>query len=175
MIAAQPSTPEEPPSTPIRVAKKTKCHQRIKSIFINSRGFPNQSRKFDILLHNIDGGPVLQKLKHPPPALDAINPLFSFWYDKSLHGNSLRKNLDLSHLDTNLQEQIYPWVKNYWPVFDDHGVFVMVKNNECVIDNCNMHPIMIKKIQYIPKDTPIMHKAIATLKKVGHICQIHDG
>ncbi len=63
----------------------------------------------------------------------------------------------------------------YWAVFDDRGVFVLVKNYECMIDTGDSPPIAIKKIQYGTKELPIMHKAIAGLKKVGHICQIHNG
>jgi hypothetical protein len=37
------------------------------------------------------------------------------------------------------------------------------------------HPIAVKKIMYGPKDIPTMCKAMAALKKVGHICQMHDG
>jgi len=85
------------------------------------------------LLHNIDGGPILCKLKHPPPLLDEVD------------------------------------------VFDDKGVFIPVKNYECVIDAGDAKPITIKKILYGPKEIPIMRDAIAALAKVGHIRQIHDG
>ena len=60
-------------------------------------------------------------------------------------------------------------------MFDECGVWVPVKNYECVIDTGNAHPIAVKKIQYGPKKTPIMRKAIAALKKNGHIHQTHDG
>jgi hypothetical protein len=110
-VLAPPDTPEKLPSTPIRVAKKNKSHQQIKNVFIKNRGFPDQSDKFNILMYNIYGGPVLQKLKHPPPSLDVVNPIFSFRYDETLHCDSLCKNLDLSHLDSALQECIYALVK----------------------------------------------------------------
>jgi hypothetical protein len=166
---------DEPPSSPIWVAKKSKCRRRIKNVFINDRGFPDQSDEFNVLLHNIDGGPVLRKLKHPPPPLGVVDPLFSFQYNESVHGAQLYLDLDLSHLDTDLQQMIYVLIIKYWPVFDDRGVFVPVKNYECVIDTGNAHPIAIKKIMYGPNELPILHKAVAALEKVGHICQIHDG
>jgi hypothetical protein len=62
-------------------------------------------------------------------------------------------------------------IVKYWPAFDDHGGFVPVMNYKCVIDTGNAHPIVVKKIMYGPKEIPIMRKAVAALKKVGHICQ----
>jgi hypothetical protein len=58
------------PGTPIRVAPKAKSRRQIKNVFIDDQGFPDQSDDFDVLLHNIDGGPVLQKLRHLAPPLD---------------------------------------------------------------------------------------------------------
>jgi hypothetical protein len=87
----------------------------------------------------------------------------------------MRKDLDLSHLAPDLQTQIYALVVKYWSVFDDRGVFVPVKNYECVIDTGDAHPIAVKKIMYGPREIPIMRKAVAALEKVGHIRQIHDG
>jgi hypothetical protein len=128
-----------------------------------------------VLLHDFDCGPVLWKLKHPLPPLNVANPLFSFQYDKSLHDAHLHKDLNLSHLDTTLQQTIYALIIKYWPVFDNRGVFIPIMNYECVIDTRNTHPIAIKKIVYGPKKIPIMPKAMAALKKVDHICQIHNG
>ncbi len=54
-------------------------------------------------------------------------------------------------------------------------MWVPVQNYECVIDTGNAPPIAVKKIQYGPKELPIMRKTIAALEKVGHIHQIHDG
>ena len=71
--------------------------------------------------------------------------------------------------------QIYVLIKKYWSVFDDKGVFVPVKNYECVIDTGDAKPIAIKKILYGPREIPIMWTTIAALKKVGHIQQITDG
>ena len=63
----------------------------------------------------------------------------------------------------------------YWAVFNDRGVFVPVRNYECVIDTGDCPGIAIKKIQYGAKEIPLMRKAVAGLEKVGHIRQIHDG
>ncbi len=128
-----------------------------------------------MLLNNIDGGPVLWKLKHPAPPLDVTDSLFNFPFDEALHGERMRKDLDLSHLAADLQEQIYALIIKYWSVFDDRGVFVPVRNYECVINTGDAHPITVKKIMYGPKEIPIMRKAVAALKKVEHIRQMHDG
>ncbi len=110
------------------MADKSKCRRRIKNVFIDDRGFPDQSDEFDVLLHNIDGGPVLRKLKHPPPPFGSVDPMFLFPYDESTHGDRLREDLDLSHLDISLQQTVYALIIKYWSVFDERGVFVPVQN-----------------------------------------------
>ena len=79
-----PTTP--PPGDIIRVATKGKGPRRIRNVFADVWGFPDQSNEHDNLLHNIDGGPVLQKLWHPPPPIDEIGPIFNFTFDEALHG-----------------------------------------------------------------------------------------
>jgi hypothetical protein len=173
-VAARPDTSEEPPGSPIRVADKNKCRCRIKNDFIDDRGFPDQSDEYDTLLHIINDGPVLRKLKHHLQPLNVVDPLYSFKYNESIHGDLLCKHLDLSQLGNTLQDRIYALVRKYWAVFNDRGVFVPVKNYKCVIDTGNAPPIAVKKIQYGLKEIPIMHRAITALEKVGHILQIHD-
>ena len=138
-------------------------------------GFPGQSDDYDMLLHNVDSGPILRKLKHPAPSLDDPKPCFHFPFEEALHGNCLWEQLDLSHLDPSIQLAVTNLIKEFWSVFGKRGVWVLVKNNECVIDTGNAHSIAVKKIWYGPKEIPIMQKAIAALEKVGHIRQIHDG
>ena len=79
-----------------------------------------------MLLHNIDGGPVLRKLRHPAPSLDESDDPFTFPFSEDLHGNRMHKDLDLSHLAPNLQQQIYALIVKYRSAFDDRGVFVPV-------------------------------------------------
>jgi hypothetical protein len=134
-----PPTSDKPPGAPICVAPKAKSRRQIKNVFIDNRGFPDQSDDFDVLLHNIDGGPVLQKLRHPAPPLDDPDDLFPFSFIEDLHGDRMRKDLDLSHLAPDLQQQIYTLIVKYWSVFDDRGVFVPVRNYECVIDTGDAH------------------------------------
>jgi hypothetical protein len=60
-------------------------------------------------------------------------------------------------------------------VFDNRGTFVPVYHYQYIIDTGNAAPIMVKKIYYGPQEITIMRKSIAALKKMGHICQIHNG
>ncbi len=89
-------TSDKLPGTPIRVAPKAKSRRRIKYVFIDDRGFPDQPNDFDVLLHNIDGGPVLWKLRHPAPPLDEPDDRFTFPFSEDLHGDRMHKDLDLS-------------------------------------------------------------------------------
>jgi hypothetical protein len=160
---------------PVCVADKPKRRKRSPNVFVNDQGFPDETEHYEALLPNVDGGVILRKLKHPPPSLNKVDPLFFFKYNKAKHGEQMRHDLDLSHLEPHVCNRVYDLVKKYWPVFDKNRVFVPVKNYECVIDTGDSPPIAVKKILYGPKETPIMQKAIATLKKVGQIHQITDG
>ncbi len=60
----------------------------------------------------------------------------------------MRCDLDLSHLYPNVRGKIYALVIKYWSVLNDKGVFIPVKNYECVIDTGDAPPIAIKKILY---------------------------
>ncbi len=126
-----PTTP--PPGDIIRVAAKGKGRCRIRNVFADDRGFPDQTDEHDNHIHNIDGGPVLRKLWHPPPPIDEIDPTFDFAFDEALHSARLRQQLDLSHLNDALQTRIYTLIRKYWSVFDDCRVWVPVKKYECVI------------------------------------------
>jgi hypothetical protein len=86
----------------------------------------------------------------------------------------MHTDLDLSHLAADLQEQIYALIIKYWSVYDDHGVFVPVRNYECVFDTGDAHTIAVKKIMYGPQEIPIMRKAVAPHDKVGQLCRMHD-
>ncbi len=123
----------------------------------------------------MDGGVILRKLKHPPPPLNKVDPLFFCTYDETKHGKQTQRDLDLSHLEPQVRDRVYNLVKKYWPVFDANGVFIPMKNYECVIDTGDSLPTAIKKILYGPKKTPIMWKAIAALEKVSQIHWITDG
>ena len=39
----------------------------------------------------------------------------------------MRQEVDLSHLDPNLQERMYSLIIEFWSVFDSKGIFVPVK------------------------------------------------
>jgi hypothetical protein len=151
------------------------CGKKHQNIFYGDHGYPDQSHEFDVILHNIDGGTILRKRKHPAPPLDEIDPKFFAVYNEAAHGKNLRKQLDLSHLDTSIRNQVYRLIQKYWSVFDDKGQFVPVKDYECVINTGNARPISMKKIHYGPRKTPIMCRCIAALEKLGHIRQMHNG
>jgi hypothetical protein len=50
------------------------------------------------MLHDIDGGTILRKLKHPPPPIDVVNPEFHFPFDEALHGKRLLRTAHLVSL-----------------------------------------------------------------------------
>ncbi len=87
----------------------------------------------------------------------------------------MRKQAYLSYLDPNQQEQVYNLIREFWSVFDERGVFVPVKNYECVIDTGTAQLVAVKKILYGKQETVIMQCCILALAKVGHIRQIADG
>jgi hypothetical protein len=164
-----PSAPDALPPSPICV-DKTKGRRKVKNVFIDNHGFPDVSNDFNTLLHNINGGLVLCKLKHSPPDPNGpADPLFLFKYNKAQHGQWLCEQLNLSHLNQVLRDRINALVIKYWSVFDERGTFVPVCNYKCVIDTGNAAPITVKKIYYGPKEILIMHQAISALQKVGHV------
>ena len=108
----------DPSGEPIRVARKIWGKKRP-NVFLNDRGFPDQSHEFDVILHNIEGGPILWKRKHAAPPLDDIDPRFLSQYDEKIHGKKLRKEIDLSHLDGTTRDLVYKLLQKYWSVFDE--------------------------------------------------------
>ena len=121
--------------TPIQVAHKPKRRKHLQNVFLDDRGFPDQSNECHTLLHGMDGGPILWKLKHPQPDLDApIDLLFYAPFIAEKHEAKMRKDMDLSHLSPTTQEKLYQIIRDHWSVFDKKGVLVPVKNYECVID-----------------------------------------
>jgi hypothetical protein len=110
-----------------------------------------------------------------PDLNGSIDPRFDNPFIPAEHEALMRKKTDLSHLNPNLQEKIYSVIREYWSVFDERGVFIPVKNYECVIDTGNAQPIAVKKILYGERKTVIMQKCISALAKVGHIHQVTDG
>jgi hypothetical protein len=136
-----------PKSSLIRVDPKPKRRRRLQNVFLDDRGFPDQSDNYNHVLHGMDRGPILWELWHPQPDLDApINPFYYSPFIAKKHEDLMRKDMDLSHLDPTLQEKIYTIICENWSVFDGKGVFVPVRNYECVIDTRSARPIPVKKI-----------------------------
>ena len=109
--------------TPIRVAHKPKKRQkRAQNVFLDDRGFPDESDEYDYLAHSVDGGPILRKLKYPAPDMDgAVDPDFLSVFDPDKHEATLRSSLDLSHLPLSTQERVYALIREFWSVFDTKG------------------------------------------------------
>jgi hypothetical protein len=157
-------------SSPIRVDPKPKRCKRLQNIFLDDRGFADQSNNYNHVLHGVDRGPILQKLCHPQPDLDApINSSNYLPFVAEKHKALMHNDMDLSHLNPALQKQIYTIIHEYWSVFNKKGVFVLVRNYECVIDTGYARLITVKKIHYGKREMVIMWKCIAALAKVGHI------
>ena len=152
-----------------------KCWRKSRNVFYGDRSFPDQSDEFDHLMHNIDGGVILRKKKHPQPPLDVDDPKFNYKFDEALHSKKLTSELSIANLSPADQADVVALIKKYWTVFDKRGTFTPIINCECVIDSGNAAPIAIKKINYGTRETPIMQKCIAALEKVGQIVQIHNG
>ena len=146
-----------PPGNIICMAPKGKggC-RRIKNVFADNQGYPDQTDDQDNPLHNVNSGPVLRKLRHSLLPIDKVDPSFDFPFDEALHGARLRQKLDLSHLNDALQARIYALIQKYWSEFDERKVWVPVKNYKCVIDTGDAPPIAIKNIRHSPKELPIM-------------------
>ena len=100
---------------------------------------------------------MLRKLRHPIPDLNGpIDPSFDHPFIPEEHEEILRKKVNISHLHPDQQTQVYDLIREFWPVFDKRGVFVPVKNYECVIDTGNARPIAVKNILYGERETVIM-------------------
>ncbi len=100
--------------TPIRVAPKEKRRKRLQNVFLDDRGFPDQSDNYDHLLHSIDSGPVLRRLKHPALDLNApVDPVFFSEFIPEKHEAQMHQDVDLSHLNPNLQEKIHSMIREY--------------------------------------------------------------
>ncbi len=56
--------------SPIHVDPKPKRCKRLQNVFLDDRGFPDQSDEYNNVLHHVKGRPALRKLKHPQPDLD---------------------------------------------------------------------------------------------------------
>jgi hypothetical protein len=143
--------------------------KRRSYVFLDNRGFPNQSHKFDVILHNTKGGPILCKSKHPAPPLNDVDPRFEAHYNKARHTEQLHSELHLSHLELPIPDHLYSLLQNYWSVFKP------VKEYKCSINTGSTWLICVKKINYGPWEIPIMKLCISSLAKLGHIHQIHGG
>jgi hypothetical protein len=147
----------------------------LRNVFYDDRGFLDQSDEFNHIMHNIDGGVILCKKKHPQPNLDVNNPSFNYKFNEALHAVKIKSELSIGHLLPANAAEVVALIKKYWSVFDKRGTFTPIVDFKCVINTGPATPIAIKKINYGTRKTPIMRKCIAALEKVGQIVQVHDG
>jgi hypothetical protein len=77
----------KPLAEPIRVARKIQGRKQ-QNVFLDDRGFPDQSHDFNVVLHNVTGGPILRKRKHPAPDINNIDPRFASTYDEAFTVNA---------------------------------------------------------------------------------------
>jgi hypothetical protein len=56
-----------------------------------------------------------------------VDPRFDHPFIPEEHKDITCKQVDLSHLNPNQQEQVYSLIHEFWLVFDKMGVFVPVK------------------------------------------------
>jgi hypothetical protein len=151
---------EVPHGKPIHIARKMRG-KRKSNVFLDDRGFLDQSHEFDLILHNTKGGPILCKHKHPAPPLKDVDPPIEAQYNEAHHGEQLHSDLDLSHLDPPNSNHVYSLLQKYWTVFDDKGLFILVKVYKCSIDTGSARPVCVKKISYDPREIPIMIRCIS--------------
>ncbi len=144
-ICAVSTLPDDTGLLPIFVADKPKHQKQAQNVFVDDRGFPDKTRHYKALLRNVESGFIQQKLKHPAPPLNKVDPLFFCTYDKAKHGKQMGCDLDLSHLEPQVRDGVYALVKKYWPVFDKNGIFVPVKHYEWVINTGDSTPIIVKR------------------------------
>jgi hypothetical protein len=57
-----------------------------------------------------------------------IDPSFNHPFIQEEHDAIMQKKVDLSHLNLDLQNQVYDLIREFRPLFDKRGVFVPVKN-----------------------------------------------
>jgi hypothetical protein len=117
----------------------------LHNAFYDNRGFPNQSDEFDHIIHNIDGGVILCKKKHPQPPLDVNNPSFNYMFDEALHADKIKSKLSIGHLLPANAAEVVALIKKYWSLFDKRGTFTPIVDYECVIDTGTPTLIATKK------------------------------
>ena len=151
-FSAQPSAPIQPAPTPndasatrpspIRPALKRPKGPKRPNAFYDDRGFPDPSDEYDSIIDSIDGGTVLRKRRHPAPRLDDIDPQFNNQYDPALHDTEFKELFRPSPiLSAEQNDQLASLIKKYWPVFDKRGVFIPVRDYECVINTGSATPL----------------------------------
>jgi hypothetical protein len=100
--------------SPIHVDPKPNHRKHLQNVFLDDCRFPDQSDEYDNMLHHIKVRSVLHKFKHPKPDLDAPpDPAYQLIFKPEKHEAQLRKVVDLSHLELNLQGEVYNTIHEF--------------------------------------------------------------
>ena len=118
---------------------------------------------------------MVRKRQHPAPRLDDIDPDFNIQYNEALHGDAIKKDLNIDYLPSDQQEQLSSLIKEFWCVFDPKGLNIPVKDYECCIDTGSNAPVSCRNVTYGPLETPKIANSIAQLLALGLIYQVFDG
>jgi hypothetical protein len=97
--------------SPIRVTPKPKSRRKLRNVFYDNCGFPDQSDEVDHLLKNIEGGVILCKKKHPQPPLKVDNPTFSYKFNEALHAAKIKSELLIDHLSPANAAEVVALIK----------------------------------------------------------------
>jgi hypothetical protein len=77
------------------VSPKPKRRRKLQNVFFDNQGFPDQSDEYNQLLHSINRGPVLRKLRRPMPNLNnPINPNFNHPFVPEEHKELMQKKME---------------------------------------------------------------------------------
>ncbi len=106
--------PDDTDLLSICVADKPKRRKQAQNVFVDDCRFPDKTEHYKALLRNVEGGLILQKLKHPAPPLDKVDPLFLCTYNKTKHSKQMQRGLGLSPLKPQVRDRVYGLVKKYW-------------------------------------------------------------
>lgn len=106
--------------------KHAKVHHRP-NVFVDSTGFPDNSAKFNIFLHNVDVGCILCHLKYEDCLLNGIDLSFNIAYDASKHSAKFNADFKPSPwLSAADDAWVAALIQKYWAIFDDTGLLIPI-------------------------------------------------
>jgi hypothetical protein len=113
-----------------------------------------------------NNGNSLRKSKSAALALSPPNPNFNYVYCPEKEVAQLDANLILDHdMSPDMKNQVKSFVHEFWDVFREEGVKILIWGYEMVIDTGKHQPIACCQPHYGLHETPIMQKTIIKLPK----------